>query len=394
MQKVIIQNLGPIKECEIDLKPFTVFIGESGTGKSAILKTVSLLKWIYKKMQYKVLLKHSKVKSDALRFRLKGLLENSMLDNFVTKDTYIDFLEDNTSLITIENNKLNPKYDNIKTDIFWVGKVVFLNDTRIAIPELLSSPSGKRVNMSYLTNDMIDSFYSIVKNKKDFKLSTMDISLLVKVKNWSDYFFIKRGDREIKFENSSSGEKNSAIVEAVCDYFAKEYDFADGFSRGLLSIISQRVEIKKIEEIQNFIKRNEFKNFLDILIEEPELNLFPTNQQKLAYYLSSLRNHKNKPNIILSTHSPYMLTAINNLILAYSLYNNKKTNKEEIEKLIPKKDMLNIDDLAVYEIGRGGAKNIINYELGIIDAESIDDVATNSAQILQSLCQIESELKK
>ena len=125
MQKVIIQNLGPIKECEIDLKPFTVFIGESGTGKSAILKTVSLLKWIYKKMQYKVLLKHSKVKSDALRFRLKGLLENSMLDNFVTKDTYIDFLEDNTSLIAIENNKLNPKYDNIKTDIFWSVKLFF-----------------------------------------------------------------------------------------------------------------------------------------------------------------------------------------------------------------------------------------------------------------------------
>ena len=133
---------------------------------------------------------------------------------------------------------------------------------------------------------------------------------------------------------------------------------------------------------------------MDILIEEPELNLFPTNQQKLAYYLSSLRNHKNKPDIILSTHSPYMLTAINNLILAYSLYNNTGANKEEIEKLIPKKDMLNIDDLAVYEIGRGGAKNIINYELGIIDAESIDDVATNSAQIFQSLCQIESELKK
>ena len=48
MQKVIIQKLGPINYCEITIKPFTIFIGDSGTGKSIILRTISLLKWIYK----------------------------------------------------------------------------------------------------------------------------------------------------------------------------------------------------------------------------------------------------------------------------------------------------------------------------------------------------------
>lgn len=48
MQKVIIKNLGPIQEAEIILKPFVVIIGKSGSGKSIILRTISLLKWLCK----------------------------------------------------------------------------------------------------------------------------------------------------------------------------------------------------------------------------------------------------------------------------------------------------------------------------------------------------------
>ena len=109
MQRVIIKNLGPIRECDITIKPFTVLMGDSGVGKSVILRTISLLKWIYKKMQYKAILKHSKINTDALRFRLDGLLKNSMLEDFFSKDTYIELIENNTSVIVIQNSKLMPK---------------------------------------------------------------------------------------------------------------------------------------------------------------------------------------------------------------------------------------------------------------------------------------------
>lgn len=393
MQKVIIRNLGPVKECEIILKPFTVFIGESGTGKSAILKTISLLKWIYKKMQYKELLKQSKITSDALRFRLKSLLENSMLDDFVTKDTYIEFLVNEVSLIVIENNRLTPRYENIQTNSFSAGKIVFINDTRVAIPELLSSPGGKRISMSYLTDDMIKNFHEAIKSKKELKLSTMDISLFVRVKNWYDYFFIRRGSKEIKFENSSSGEKSSAVIEAVSDYFSKEYDFDDGFSKVLLDLVSQKVEIEQVDRLQKFIKKSDFKSFLDIFIEEPEANLFPTNQHKLAHYLSSIMKNKNKPNIIIATHSPYILTALNGLILAHYLYQNPKVDKEKIDSIISVSDHLDMNDLAAYEVGNGTVKSIFNKEFDIVDAQSIDEVTIVSAEQYQELCKIEAGLK-
>ncbi|MDR2465842.1 MAG: ATP-binding protein [Prevotellaceae bacterium] len=38
-ESIIIRNFGPVKDMEIqNITPFTVFIGESGSGKSTIMK--------------------------------------------------------------------------------------------------------------------------------------------------------------------------------------------------------------------------------------------------------------------------------------------------------------------------------------------------------------------
>ena len=40
-ESIIIKNLGPLKEVEIsDIKPLTVFIGKSASGKSTIMKII------------------------------------------------------------------------------------------------------------------------------------------------------------------------------------------------------------------------------------------------------------------------------------------------------------------------------------------------------------------
>ena len=48
-ESIIIKNLGPLKEVEIrDIKPLTVFIGKSASGKSTIMKIIVLMRYIYK----------------------------------------------------------------------------------------------------------------------------------------------------------------------------------------------------------------------------------------------------------------------------------------------------------------------------------------------------------
>ena len=54
----------------------------------------------------------------------------------------------------------------------------------------------------------------------------------------------------------------------------------------------------------------------DIYLEEPEQNLFPKTQVKLVYEL--LINSKiHQDSVFIATHSPYILYAINNAMLAY-----------------------------------------------------------------------------
>ncbi|MDE7172975.1 MAG: AAA family ATPase, partial [Helicobacter sp.] len=51
-ERLIIKNFGPIVEAEIEIKPFMVFIGESGSGKSVIMKTLALCRWIHIKVNF------------------------------------------------------------------------------------------------------------------------------------------------------------------------------------------------------------------------------------------------------------------------------------------------------------------------------------------------------
>ena len=106
-----------------------------------------------------------------------------------------------------------------------------------------------------------------------------------------------------------------------------------------------------------------------ILIEEPENNLYPTNQEKISYYLADLRTKKHKPQVIISTHSPYILSALNNTLYAGQLL-NKKIEIEKIEKILP--SSLKPSEFIAYKIENGMATNIIDTETNLINAEEID----------------------
>ena len=390
MQKVIIKNLGPIKDCEIDIKPFTVLIGDSGVGKSIILRTISMLRWVYKKMQYKVILKHSKAKTDALRFRLDGLLKNSMLEDFFTKDTYVELLEDDVSIIVIRDGKLTPQYKHIKRNSLLIGKILFLNDIRSSLPEILSSPSGKRARFSYYTSDMIDNLLESLDFFEMYQLQTAQLSVSSKKKVAYKQIYVNKDGKEIKFENASSGEKNLTILELICSYFSKHYDFSEGFTSTLKDLVINGAIFENLGRLQDYLKNKEKEFFMNIFIEEPEVNLFPEKQKQVTYFLASLQKMKNRPDIIMSTHSPYILTSINNLLLASQLIKQDKNLKEKVGEIIRDDFLLDVSHLEAYLISDGAAKSIIDTEAGLINADEIDGVSVSLAQEFDKLLDLAS----
>ena len=96
-----------------------------------------------------------------------------------------------------------------------------------------------------------------------------------------------------------------------------------------------------------------------LIIEEPEAHLFPEAQvEVLDFMVRRLRGRGG--NIMFTTHSPYLLSSLNNHLLAY----------EKGEK-----NGISIDKVKAYAIVDGVSESLVDKELGLISAEYIDSVS-------------------
>jgi len=119
-------------------------------------------------------------------------------------------------------------------------------------------------------------------------------------------------------------------------------------------------------------------------VEEPEAHLFPTSQKHIIDLLALIYN--NQQNIFITTHSPYILVALNNLLLSYDI--KKQKNEDEIKNIIDKDLCINFDDIKAYTIKDGKLKNIKENKerlIGINIIDSVSDDLNNTFDKLLSL---------
>jgi len=109
---------------------------------------------------------------------------------------------------------------------------------------------------------------------------------------------------------------------------------------------------------------------ISIAIEEPELSLFPTTQIELLKFILEMITPLNY-HLTITTHSPYTLTAVNNLIYAYQV----GKIKEGVHDVIPNKLWLNPDDVGAWFVENGTVRSIIDNENKQIKAEEIDKIS-------------------
>ena len=106
------------------------------------------------------------------------------------------------------------------------------------------------------------------------------------------------------------------------------------------------------------------------MIEEPEAHLFPEAQKEISNLIALMSNVENSQ-VIITTHSPYILASLNNLILA----NKVGSENINVEKRINKNLWINRDKVYAALVTKGQVKDIIDNELNIIQQENIDSVS-------------------
>lgn len=171
--------------------------------------------------------------------------------------------------------------------------------------------------------------------------------------------------------------------------------------------------MKKVDKIKISSNR------LSLFIEEPELSLFPNAQKRLVEhfvdlcfskpklyneiknkkyislsfpYLSSIfENAFNNKNVYIafSTHSPYMLSSLNCLLLANQVANKKPELKNQIEKIVPSQYWLDIKNFSALKVEKGKVKSIINRKTKLILADKIDEVSEEIEEIFDKLLELQ-----
>ena len=90
--------------------------------------------------------------------------------------------------------------------------------------------------------------------------------------------------------------------------------------------------------------------------------------------------------MVLTTHSPYTLTIINNLIYAAKV---GKNHSDDVNKVVDKSLWLSWENVEAYRIMNGHAENILDDEIHEIKAELIDEVSQAISSQYNRLMDIE-----
>lgn len=120
------------------------------------------------------------------------------------------------------------------------------------------------------------------------------------------------------------------------------------------------------------------------VIEEPELNLYPSSQKDLIEFVIERINQSNDK-LIVTTHSPYLLTAIDNLIQAGNVVREKPEHKKDLENVVPSPLWLDFKNVACYYFSDGKSKSTLDNDLKSIGPSNIDDISEELSETFEKL---------
>lgn len=440
MTHIVIKNVGPIKNVEFDLNKINVFMGPQSSGKSTIAKIISYCSW-YEKNYI--------LSAKPLKNFYDELLEFHNLENaYFSNESYIEYNSRNCHIVFCGSDK-----GNVKIEATFDADNVFKNEKIEYIPaerNIVAIPGIGEYNKGH--NNILGFLYEWFDAKREKKNATKfalplkslgDISYYYTQEDDADHLVLSDG-KEIRLQHSSSGLISTTPLIVVFDHIingiylkkrikspfeivnliAKLDSYDDdakkrfqnllnkmGENQALINNLKEKMEklaingdattMKSLEELEKSIRHlqrdisNEMGidadyNYSKVIIEEPESNLFPNTQQELVYYmLSALNNSLREHQLVLTTHSPYILFSLNNCMMGGLVKEN--VPEKERHSFVSQTAWIDPKKVSIYEIHDGSLQTIQD-EDGIIEDNYLNKAyKENSAEYLSLLNYFEDE---
>lgn len=355
-ESITIKNLGPLKEAEInDIRPLTVFIGKSASGKSLIMKVIVLMRYIYKLVNIRSYLKNAKITRSPFKLRFNSLLQDG-LESMIIAETEIYYT------VEINGNQYTLSYANktLRSDINIPNKDLaffkesYVSGTRSLIPMWASKAASlKGVSPGFFFHETFKDFNDATDVIKEQKLEYLNLKMKVlKSVSKPKQFIIESLQNDaapVELRYASSGIQASVPLVAIVHYFAREFSFKEAFQRSVLDCLYQQDLLAKFT---SGISQDDLEKYVHIHIEEAELNLDPEAQRGLIDNLIGEAFHKNcgdrKLGLMIATHSPYIVNHLNVLLRAGYF--------EKARQYYP---FLEKDNIAVYRVHEGALTSLM-----------------------------------
>jgi energy-coupling factor transporter ATP-binding protein EcfA2 len=392
--KLTIQNIGQIKNAEIDLsKDLIVLCGANNSGKTYLAYTV------YGLYKYKEVLAQGSIVVDNIAKMLSNIFNNGVItinlkELFFTETSdIIDFL---TTFyvkeylpIVFASSKDFFSTSSVKLEI--TNEVIERKISKHFVDRVLTF--GQDITLQFKKNDAEELLHIILIKEKNYtELSNnfiTEISTNIIIEIILDAIFgnihIEPAERlAVNLFSKELSEKRHKLIDTVLDFdksknpldfigqqasryslpikdslnFAERLDvlqkrksplahLADNVEK---TILQGKMKVSKTGEVQfspnnskmnlgihltasvvkslasivfycrHLAKPNDF-----LIIDEPELNLHPDNQRKIARVLAQMVNAGIK--VMISTHSDYVIRELNNLMMLHTKDNEKQVNQ-------------------------------------------------------------------
>lgn len=397
-EQLTVKNFGPIKNAVLDLNKITVLIGPQGSGKSSLAKLVA----IFNNSNFLVdgFIGKPSIEEYFARYQAQYFLQDDTAISFNTNSFIAHFTEKNSlNFSTKEKDKIhfrsvfgslpeNPnKLQDLKGQWLEIPNRAKRGQTNInsllysqAFPLLYSEVKKLVQSSKYIPTDRLfissisDSILGLLRAEVALQKSTIEFGADFEIaRSNNPTLFIDYLNITYKYENGRNlvfhNDMDSVPLAAS----------ASGFQSAIPLHLS----------VENFAKEGN-TNFI---IEEPELNLFPTSQKHLVGYLAD-KCTKGNNELLMTTHSPYVLSALNNLLFAYQVAQVLPERKDEIAEIIPESQWINPNDFSAYYIGEdaegtsGAIRSIFNKKTGLIGENELDSISEELGDEFDTLMNI------
>lgn len=425
--KLSVKNFGPLLDIEIEVREMVTFIGAQASGKSTLAKLISILEdedfrsnhnldFKSELQKYNILsylnndthIRYEILSKEISNYNfeyingsyLKNSIQNLLSVSKNGKISNEDITEVTETLkyliasyINIHNLFLRKEFYNIFTND--IQKVKFeiqfveqrLKKLEIHKPDIdtiieIFEKEKKLENYFFLLSEIVNCFPEIFKFDSIYIPSERNILHLIA----ENTLGLINNNVQIPKHLLNSGQDYEKAIQTIKELPLSIIDKKIKYKREGKSSYIYHNETEKVDLLESasglqsivpilllveYSKSLKDKYNFNFVVEEPELNLYPKAQHELIKYLvkNCLFDRKN---LILTTHSPFVLASINNLLLAFD---KGKTKPKEVNKIIKKESWLDPKNFIAYELKNGKAKKIMNDKLGQINENMIDFVS-------------------